>query len=166
MAAMSGEPGEPGEPALHLRLFGRFSARIDGAPLGPLASRKGQWLLALLALRGGKPVERGWLLAQLWPESDEPRAYRNLRQTLFDLRKALGPAAALLESPTPRTLRLRVGGAAGAEVDALAFDADVSTDDAARLARAGRDPLSDSPHQGENIPALRIGAGHRGRASR
>ena len=92
--------GDPDEPPLRLRLFGRFSAWVDGEPLRPLASRKGQWLLALLALGGGKLVEREWLLAQLWPESDEPRAYRNLRQTLYDLRRALGPAALLLESPT------------------------------------------------------------------
>jgi DNA-binding SARP family transcriptional activator len=88
----------------------------------------------LLALRAGQPVERAWLIAQLWPDSGESQASHSLRQTLYDLRRALGPAAALLESPTPHTLRLNLDGADGVEVDALAFDADI---DAAR--RSGDD---------------------------
>ena len=34
-----------------LQLFGAFAAQVDGQPLPPLRSRKGHWLLALLALQ-------------------------------------------------------------------------------------------------------------------
>ena len=61
-------PG-PTEPALTLCLFGPFEARVNGAPLPRLRSRKGVWLLALLILRRGRAVERDWLAGTLWPES-------------------------------------------------------------------------------------------------
>ena len=42
----------PGSPApLILHLLGPFAGYVHGAPLPRLRSRKGQWLLALLALR-------------------------------------------------------------------------------------------------------------------
>lgn len=59
----------------------------------PLRSRKGYWLLALLALRAGREVERTWLLAALWPDSPESAARTSLRTSLKDLRCALGPEA-------------------------------------------------------------------------
>src|SRR5207247_9022381 len=52
---------------LEIRLFGPFEARLHGRPLPRLRSRKGQWLLASLALRAGRPVERGFLVATFWP---------------------------------------------------------------------------------------------------
>jgi DNA-binding SARP family transcriptional activator len=57
---------------LSLRLFGCFEARVSGAPLPALRSRRGAWLLALLALREGSRVERDWLAATLWPDSPRP----------------------------------------------------------------------------------------------
>src|SRR6266498_165894 len=56
---------DPTERPLTLRLFGPFEAHRDGAPLPRLRSRKGLWLLALLALRQGSEVERDWLAATL-----------------------------------------------------------------------------------------------------
>ena len=46
------------EPTLDIRLFGSFDVRVEGRPLRPLRTRKGQWLLALLALRHGREVDR------------------------------------------------------------------------------------------------------------
>ena len=43
---------------LALRLFGPFEVHVNGGPLPRLRSRKGQWLLALLALRHGAPVDK------------------------------------------------------------------------------------------------------------
>src|ERR1041385_1584496 len=106
--------------ALQMRLFGPFQVRLQGVPLPPLRTRKGAWLLALLVLRRDRPVERTWLAGTLWPESGHRESLKSLRESLHDLRKALGSQAARLISPTPGTLRLDL---AQAEVDLLAFDA-------------------------------------------
>ena len=66
--------------ALSLRLFGPFDARLHGAPLARLRSRKGQWLLALLVLRHGRPVERAWLAGMLWPDSPPSQALALMRR--------------------------------------------------------------------------------------
>src|SRR5262249_8609483 len=95
--------------AFTLRLFGPFIALVDDQPLERIHSRKEQWLLALLTLRGDRELERDWIAQTLWPESDQGRAL--LRETLSDLRHALGSEADRLLSPTPRTLRLDLSGA-------------------------------------------------------
>jgi predicted ATPase/class 3 adenylate cyclase len=118
---------------LAIRLFGPFEARWNGGPLPHLRSRKGQWLFALLALRAGQEVERAWLAGVLWPDSSEAQALANLRNSLTDLRGALGEEEVRLRSPTPRTLCLDL---AGAEIDVLAFDAAVANGDALALERA------------------------------
>jgi predicted ATPase/DNA-binding SARP family transcriptional activator len=125
-------PG-PAEPALTICLFGPFEAHVDGAPLPRLRSRKGPWLLALLALRHGREVERAWLAGTLWPESAPSQASHNLRVTLADLRRALGPEAGRLQSPTRHTLSLDLS---GTTADVVAFDAAVAHHDSASLERA------------------------------
>jgi DNA-binding SARP family transcriptional activator len=94
------------EHNIELRLLGTFSLSIGGAPIPPLRTRKGQWLLALLALRDGRAVDRSWLAGMLWPDSLEEQSLCNLRRALTDLRSALGPAADRICAPTPRTLSL------------------------------------------------------------
>src|SRR5215217_5737682 len=69
-----------------LRLFGPLDVRLSGEPLPRLRSRKGQWLLALLALRHGAEVSRSWLAGLLWPDSSESQALTSLRNSLMDLR--------------------------------------------------------------------------------
>jgi predicted ATPase/DNA-binding SARP family transcriptional activator len=118
---------------LVLRLLGTFEAHVRGAPLPPLRSRKVQWLLALLTLHHPAPVPRAWLAATLWPDSLETRAFARLRESLKELRRALGPEAERLSSPSVHTLSLDL---TGAEVDLLAFDAAVAQDDPHALARA------------------------------
>jgi DNA-binding SARP family transcriptional activator len=120
-------------PPLAISLFGPFDARVDGHPLPRLRSRKGYWLLALLALRHGREVERSWLAGTLWPDSPEPLAFASLRKSLRDLRRALGPQAYRLCSPTPRTVSLDV---AGADVDVVAFDTAVARGDQRSLEEA------------------------------
>ncbi len=104
---------------LQINLFGPFSAFVDGQPLPPLRSVKGQYLLALLVLRGGQAVDRAWLARNLWPDSDIVNAQASLRQCLADLRRALGAQAARLHPPARTTLRLDL---TDAEVDLLVFD--------------------------------------------
>src|SRR5213596_1723717 len=107
-----GSMTERSSPLLTLRLFGPFEALVNGQPLPRLRTRKGQWLLALLALRSGRAVERDWLAGMLWPESVERAAFASLRSSLLDLRKAMGPAAVRLQSPSARTLLLELSSAA------------------------------------------------------
>jgi predicted ATPase/DNA-binding SARP family transcriptional activator len=105
-----------------MRLLGPFDVRLQGQPLPPLRSQKGQWLLALLTLRAGREVPRAWLAETLWPDSLAEEALRSLRVSLTDLRKGLGSEASRLRSPTTRTLLLDLE---GVDVDVLAFDADI-----------------------------------------
>jgi predicted ATPase/DNA-binding SARP family transcriptional activator len=111
---------------LTIELFGPFTVYVEGRPLPRLRSRKGQWLLALLALRGGREVQRAWLAGTLWPDSPEEQAFASLRQSLSDLRKALGTQAHRLQSPTPQTVLLDL---TGAQADVLAFDRAVTGQD-------------------------------------
>src|SRR5437764_1301465 len=105
---------------LEIRLFGPMEVRIGSLPLPRLRTRKGQWLLALLTLRAGRHVERDWLAGTLWPDCSQADSRRSLRQSLHDLRLALGPEAWRLTGESPGALRLDV---CGASVDVLAFDA-------------------------------------------
>jgi predicted ATPase/DNA-binding SARP family transcriptional activator len=124
---------DPTEPSLTLRLFGSFEAHVNGAPLPRLRSRKGPWLLALLALRHGREVERDWLAGTLWPESAPTQAAHSLRVILTDLRRALGREARRLQSSTRHTLCLDLAGMAA---DVVTFDAAVARGDPASLAAA------------------------------
>lgn len=117
------EGAETGASGLELRLFGPMQVRLGPQPLPRLRSRKGLWVLALLALRGGRDVERAWLAGVVWADYAEADGRRSLRQSLHDLRRALGPEAWRLSCESSRTLRLELS---GAFVDVLAFDAAVA----------------------------------------
>ncbi len=114
-----------------IRLFGSFEIEVGGRILPAGASRKEQWLLALLLLRHGRLVERSWLASTLWPDSRRSRV--QLRDTLYDLRQALGSQGSRLFSPTVQTLQVDL---TGADVDLLTFDAAVARGDSESLAIA------------------------------
>jgi len=118
---------------LVLKLFGPIQVSVDGNPLPPLRSRKALWLLALLAIRHGRPVERELLAGILWPDVDQDRAFANLRTVLSELRRALGSQGERLQSPNRQTLALDLS---GAEVDVVIFDAAISSQRPAALAKA------------------------------
>src|ERR1051325_161701 len=118
---------------LVIRLFGPFDVQLQGQSLPRTRTRKEQWLLALLALRYDRALDRNWLAGLFWPDSTEEQALINLRRSLSNLRSVLGKEAARLTSPTPRTLRLDV---ADADIDVLAFDQAISHGDVASLKEA------------------------------
>src|SRR5689334_18651133 len=105
-------------PDLSLRLFGPLDIRVGGKPIEHLRTRRGYWLLAILALRHGRDVDREWLASTLWPDSSTEQALSSLRRTLTDVRSALGAASERLESPTPHTVRLNLD---GADTDVVEF---------------------------------------------
>ena len=123
-------------PPIQVRLFGPPEFRVNGAPLPRLKTRKGLHVLALLTLRHGREVARDWIAGTLWPETDERLALTYLRQSLTDLRRALGPSAAgRLVSPSIRTLRFDVDGAA-VDADYVTFEKCLKRGDAASLEQA------------------------------
>src|SRR5712691_10511374 len=105
---------------LTILLLGPMQVLVHGRPLPHLRSRKAFWLLALLTLRDGRPVEREWLAGTLWPEVTQERSATNLRVVLSELRRALGSERGRLQSPGRHTLALDL---TGADVDLRTFDA-------------------------------------------
>ena len=77
-------------PALTLSLLGGFRARLDDRWL--TLSKKAQALLAHLALSPGQTQPRTRLAGLLWGDRADEQARNSLRQTLFELRRVLGPA--------------------------------------------------------------------------
>ncbi len=71
-----------------------------------LRTHRGNAILAILALRLGKPVDRSHLAATIWPDSEPSDGMYSLRRTLTDLRQALGGASVAIQSPTPSTVQL------------------------------------------------------------
>ncbi len=126
------------QPFLEIRLFGPFSVRVMGIALPPLRTRKGQWLLSLLAVRSPRAVSREWIASVLWPESLEDQARSGLRRALTDLRRALGEAANHIEGPTSRTLRLNPE---NVFIDVLSYDEAVARKDEDTLLSLYRGPF-------------------------
>ena len=122
-------------PPLTIQMFGQLSCLVHGLPLAPLRSRKGYWLLGLLALQDGREASRKWLVDQLWPDSDSLEGGRDsLRTSLRDL-------AAALQSEADRLTASRSAiclDVAEADVDVLAFDAAVQRGDWPDLEEAVR----------------------------
>jgi DNA-binding SARP family transcriptional activator len=118
---------------LEIRLFGHCEVLVEGHPLPPLRSRKGLLLIAMLALRHGREVEREFLAGILWSDSVQAQAFYNLRQTLVGLRKALGSQADRILTPSHRTVRLDLD---GAFTDVLEFDEAIRDENVESLATA------------------------------
>ncbi len=74
---------------LHLRLFGSFQAWREPDEKVPVRSKKGQALLALLALSRDRGYSREKLAALLWGDRPEEQARHSLRQSMLTLRKTL-----------------------------------------------------------------------------
>ncbi|HWD40331.1 MAG TPA: BTAD domain-containing putative transcriptional regulator, partial [Fimbriimonas sp.] len=114
-------PAQPTfSPRLTMRLFGEAEIVVDGSNPVQLPSRRAVWLLGILALRNGQPIERQRLAGLIWPDSSDASALHNLRQTLAGIRRSLGSAADLLANAFPRSILLKTGPEFW--VDVIAFD--------------------------------------------
>ncbi len=81
-----------------LQLYGRFRFEApDGTDISP-KSAKSQALIALLATNETGSRGRLWLQKRLWPNSDADRAATSLRQSLSEIRRALGDHRELLQT--------------------------------------------------------------------
>ena len=72
-------------------LFGGFELRGRGGEIIHLPGTQAALLLSLLALNAGQPVSRLKLINYLWEDRDEPQGRSSLRQTLWTIRRILGP---------------------------------------------------------------------------
>jgi DNA-binding SARP family transcriptional activator len=79
--------------ALLIGILGPFVIESD-SPVGKVP-KKARALLACLAAQGGQAVSRERLANLLWPDHRSEEARHSLRNCLLQLRKALGPGAAL-----------------------------------------------------------------------
>src|SRR5579862_9003366 len=95
---------------LTIHLFGQLRILVNGDALPRLRTRSVEWLLALLALRHGRTVDREWLAGTLWIESEPSQALKNLRNNLNYLRTALEAEGARIQSPSRDTLTLDLEG--------------------------------------------------------
>jgi len=81
-----------GAVGLRVRLLGPVTVTLDGQPVA-IAAKKARAMLGYLVLREGSEVARGVLTGLLWGERSEDQARASLRQTLSELKSALGETA-------------------------------------------------------------------------
>ena len=80
-------------PRLAVRLLGRPSLEIDGAPWTLELPPRYWTLLALLSLAPrGEPAKRSAIARALFPDDHQPEAYSQLRRHLYRIIRALPPA--------------------------------------------------------------------------
>src|SRR6476659_6414214 len=82
-------------PRLELSLLGGFHTSVDGSPVTGFDTDKTRALLVYVCVESTRPHWREALAGLLWPELPEDAARRNLRNSLFKLRQALGEDAGL-----------------------------------------------------------------------
>jgi DNA-binding SARP family transcriptional activator/Tfp pilus assembly protein PilF len=121
----------PSGSGLEIRLLGPMTAQSDGQAV-PLSAKKVRALLAYLVQREGVEVARTVLTGLLWGERGEAQARASLRQSLSDLRAALGHTAdALVASKDSITWQ---AGAAWLDTKVLELAARSDDDDHLRAA--------------------------------
>ncbi len=77
-------------PRLALSMLGALQVTLDGQPVTGFESVKARALLAYLAVESGRAHSRDHLAGFFWPDQPDLAARTNLRQTLANLRLALG----------------------------------------------------------------------------
>ncbi len=90
---------------LALSLLGHLQITLDGIPLSAPLTTKTQALLAYMAVEADSPHRREKLAGLLWPDQPEEAARTDLRQTLSQLRHALGNEFSSFLCVTPQTVQ-------------------------------------------------------------
>lgn len=81
---------------LAVNLLGGFRAVLDSGAPCPLPTKKAQALIAYLALAPGRAYPRDGLASLLWGDRGGAQARKSLRQTVYELRKAVPDARGVL----------------------------------------------------------------------
>jgi DNA-binding SARP family transcriptional activator/predicted ATPase len=74
---------------MRIRLFGNLRISFADRPVTAVNTNRLQYLIAYLILHGDAPQPRERLAFTLWPASKESQARTNLRQLLYNLKRAL-----------------------------------------------------------------------------
>lgn len=74
---------------LYLSFLGTFQIKLDDIPIIRFRSSKVQGMLVYLAMQSQRAVPRDVLATLFWPDETDSVARTNLRQTFYQLRKAL-----------------------------------------------------------------------------
>ena len=106
---------------LQIALLGPLQVQVDGNEVTHFSFKKGQALLAYLAVEVDHPHRRETLAGLLWPEQPELAARQSLRQVLLKLRKVI-PDQYLLT--TPQTVQLNP--ASNYQLDVKTFTKQIS----------------------------------------
>jgi DNA-binding SARP family transcriptional activator/pimeloyl-ACP methyl ester carboxylesterase len=109
---------------LQVTLLGKFETRLDGKPVA-LSSQPAQVLLAYLLLNAGVTLRREQLAGLLWPDSLDSSARKNLRNTLWLIRKTIGDQYLLADKTT-----LTFAPTTAYELDVAILEQAVESDDA------------------------------------
>lgn len=103
----------PMKPTARVQLLGKLSVSMNGVDLFARAPQKTRELFAFLTLHPGREHPREALATRLWSGIEEPRARKNLRQTIWHLRRSLKPLgptrARRVLRAEPGWLRLETG---------------------------------------------------------
>ncbi|MBI5031086.1 MAG: tetratricopeptide repeat protein [Chloroflexi bacterium] len=81
-------------PCLRLGILGSLQFSADDTPLATFGSDKACALLLYLAVESDRPHRREELIGLLWADFPEETARHNLRQALFNIRRAIGDRTA------------------------------------------------------------------------
>jgi DNA-binding SARP family transcriptional activator/tetratricopeptide (TPR) repeat protein len=126
---------------LDVRLLGGLSAAVDGRPVELPADARARELLARLALAPG-PHQRSVLAGRLRPDVPDESARKTLRNALYELRRALGPAG----GDALEVTRDRVALSDSVRVDLWEFRRRVAEGEPEAAAEAARGALLEGFH--------------------
>ena len=130
---------------LNLSFFNTLDVAVDGKRITHFRSAKVQALLLYLVLEADKVHPRDTLAALLWPDEPQETARKNLRQTLYHLRKLLETNSS--EEPlvivTRQTIQFN---------DKIDYELDVARFEAA--AAAGRFDRVETFYTGQLLPSF------------
>lgn len=129
---------------LSLRLLGGLHAERRPGRALVIRRKKAQVLLAYLAVRPGRACSRDTLATLLWSGTTDEHARHNLRQTLFALRRTIGPDPFVVDG---EQVGLREG---VVDVDVAAFERAVQEGTPEALAEAA------ALYQGDLLAGVRV----------
>lgn len=109
---------QPTSP-LTINVLGDFKLSYAGKVITTVTGTRQQALIAYMSLHYDAPQTRRYVAFQLWPDSAESQARRNLRKTLYQLRQTF-PAIEHYWQIDARTIRWREG--APCIVDVVEFE--------------------------------------------
>jgi predicted ATPase/DNA-binding SARP family transcriptional activator/pimeloyl-ACP methyl ester carboxylesterase/tRNA A-37 threonylcarbamoyl transferase component Bud32 len=127
---------------LQIILLGQFDVRLDGKAV-ELSSQPAQSLLAYLLLNTGVAVRRDQLAGLLWPDSLDSSARKNLRNSIWLVRKAIGDTYLVADKST-----VAFAPTAPFELDVAVLQEPPAEGDLAALVRAV------SVYRGELLPGF------------